>query len=149
MDVSGFCNSEVVMAGIEISIIEAAAIMRENHVGDIVIARHENGKYFPSGILTDRDIALSIVVKGVDPETTTVGNVMSFDLTTVKQHDDLMHVIELMHDKGIRRMPIVDADGAVSGIITVDDILSLMSDMLISMARLVDGQQRREDRMRP
>jgi CBS domain-containing protein len=74
---------------------------------------------------------------------------MSFDLTTVSEHDDLMHVIEVMRDKGIRRVPVIDADEALVGILTVDDIVDLLSEVLVDLAHLVDRQKRRETRLRP
>jgi len=144
-----FCNREVVVVDEDRSITEAAQIMREYHVGDVVICKARNGKQVPVGIFTDRDIALEIVAKGTDPESISVGDAMSFDLTTVTEDDDLMHVIEVMRDKGIRRVPVVDADEALVGILTVDDIVDLLSEVLIDLAHLVDRQKRREARRRP
>ena len=110
-----FCNREVVVIEEEKSVTEAAVVMREYHVGDVVIVRANYGKQIPVGILTDRDIALEIVAKGTDPESVCVGDTMSFELTTVTEDDDLMHVIEVMRDKGIRRVPVIDADEALVG----------------------------------
>jgi CBS domain-containing protein len=144
-----YCNREVVVVDEERSITQAAEIMREYHVGDVVICKVKYGKQVPVGIFTDRDIALEIVAKGTDPESISVGDAMSFDLTTVTEDDDLMHVIEVMRDKGIRRVPVVDADEALVGILTVDDIVDLLSEVLIDLAHLVDRQKRREARRRP
>jgi CBS domain-containing protein len=144
-----FCNREVVVVDEDRSITEAAQIMREYHVGDVVICKARNGKQVPVGIFTDRDIALEIVAKGTDPESISVSDAMSFDLTTVTEDDDLMHVIEVMRDKGIRRVPVVDVDEALVGILTVDDILDLLSEVLIDLAHLVDRQKRREVKRRP
>ena len=144
-----YCNREVVVVDEERSITQAAEIMREYHVGDVVICKVKYGKQVPVGIFTDRDIALEIVAKGTDPESISVGDAMSFDLTTVTEDDDLMHVIEVMRDKGIRRVPVVDVDEALVGILTVDDILDLLSEVLIDLAHLVDRQKRREVKRRP
>jgi CBS domain-containing protein len=123
--------------------------MRQYHVGDVVICKAKYGKQIPVGIITDRDIALEIVAKGTDPDSIRVGEAMSFDLTVVSEHDDLMHVIEVMRDKGIRRVPVIDADEALVGILTVDDIVDLLSEVLVDLAHLVDRQKRRETRLRP
>jgi len=144
-----YCNREVVVVDEERSITQAAEIMREYHVGDVVICKVKYGKQVPVGIFTDRDIALEIVAKGTDPESISVSDAMSFDLTTVTEDDDLMHVIEVMRDKGIRRVPVVDVDEALVGILTVDDILDLLSEVLIDLAHLVDRQKRREVKRRP
>lgn len=144
-----FCNREVVVVDEDRSITEAAQIMREYHVGDVVICKARNGKQVPVGIFTDRDIALEIVAKGTDPESISVSDAMSFELTTVTEDDDLMQVIEVMRDKGIRRVPVVDADKVLVGILTVDDIVDLLSEVLIDLAHLVDRQKRREVKRRP
>ena len=149
MHAGGFCNREVVVIEEESSITEAAVLMRENHVGDVVIVRTQYGKKVPVGILTDRDIALEIVAPGADPEAVRVGDAMSFELTTVNEDDDLLHVIEVMGDKGIRRVPVVDIDEALVGIMTIDDIIDLLSEVLIDLTHLVDRQKRREARTRP
>ncbi len=149
MLVGEYCNREVVVVEEDKSVTEAAAIMRQYHVGDVVICKAQYGKQVPVGIITDRDVALEIVAKGIDPESVRVGDAMSFDLTTVSEHDDLMHVIELMRDKGVRRVPVIDADEALVGILTVDDIVDLLSEVLVDLAHLVDRQKRRETRLRP
>jgi CBS domain-containing protein len=149
MRVGEFCNREVVVIEKEGSIIEAAQVMREYHVGDVIVVKTQHGKQTPLGILTDRDIALEIVAKGADPESVRVGDAMSLELTTVTEDDDLMHVIEVMRDKGIRRVPVVDLDQALVGILTVDDVLDLLSEVFIDIVHLVDNQRRREAKTRP
>jgi len=149
MRAGDYCNREVVIVGEDSSITEAAAVMRKYHVGDVVICKAKYGKQYPVGIFTDRDIALEIVANGTDPESVRVGDAMSYDLITVGEDDDLMHVIEVMRDKGVRRIPVVDPDGALVGILTVDDILDLLSEVLVDLAHLLDRQRRREATMRP
>ena len=105
MRVSECCNREVVVIDEASSIVEAAVVMRKYHVGDVVVVRSEYGKQIPKGILTDRDIAVEIVARQADANAVAVGDAMSFDLVSVNEDDDLMHVIEIMRDRGIRRIP--------------------------------------------
>ena len=149
MRVGEICNREVVVIDEERSIKEAAMVMREYHVGDVLIVRERYGKQTPVGILTDRDIALGIVASGTDPESVSVGDAMSSDLTTVTEDDDLMHVIEVMREHGIRRVPVTDPEETLVGIMTVDDVLDLLSEILIDLVHLVDRQRRRETTERP
>jgi CBS domain-containing protein len=149
MRVGEFCNREVVVIEEERSVTDAAVVMREYHVGDVVIVREELGKQVPVGILTDRDIALVIVANGTDPDSVIVGDAMTFDLTTVTEDDDLMHVIEVMREQGIRRVPVTDTGGGLVGILTVDDLIDMLSEVLIDLAHLVDRQRRRETKTRP
>ena len=149
MRVGEYCNREVVVVEQEDSVTRAAQIMREYHVGDVVIVRSQQGKKIPLGILTDRDIALEIVARAADAETVSAGDAMSYELTTVNEDDDLMHAIEIMRDKGIRRLPVVDLDETLVGILTVDDVLDLFSEVFIDIVHLVDRQRRREASTRP
>ena len=149
MRVGEICNREVVVVEEESSVAEAAKIMREYHVGDVVIVKTKYGKQVPVGILTDRDITLEIVARGADPENIRVDDAMSFELTTVSDDDDLLHVIEVMRSHGIRRVPVVDAEEALIGILTVDDIVDLLSEVMVNLAHLVDSQRRREASTRP
>ena len=149
MRVGEFCNREVVVIDEESSITEAARIMREYHVGDVVSVKTHYGKQVPTGILTDRDIALEIVAKGTNPESVSVGDAMSYELVTVQEDDDLLHVLEVMRDKGIRRVPVIDVDEALVGIMTVDDILDVLSEIFVDIVHLVDTQRRREVKARP
>jgi len=149
MRVGEYCNREVVVVEQEDSVTRAAQIMREYHVGDVVIVRSQQGKQIPLGILTDRDIALEIVAKASDAETVSAGDAMSYELTTVNEDDDLMHAIEIMRDKGIRRLPVVDLDETLVGILTVDDVLDLFSEVFIDIVHLVDRQRRLEASTRP
>jgi len=149
MRVGEICNREVVVVEEHCSITEAAAIMREYHVGDLVIVKDANDERVPVGILTDRDITLEIVARGVDPATIRVGDAMSYDLTTVFEDDDLLQVIEVMRGQGIRRVPVVGANAALVGILTVDDIVDLLGEVMLNLSHLVDSQKRREAKRRP
>jgi len=148
MRIGELCNREVVVISEDSSITEAAAMMREYHVGDVVVVREQYGKQAPVGILTDRDIALGIVANEIDPKSVSVGEAMSFDLTTVTEDEDLLHAIEIMRENGIRRIPVIDVDEALVGILTVDDVLNLLSEVLIDLVHLVDRQRRREEKLR-
>ena len=149
MQVGEYCNREVVVIDAGSSVTEAARVMREYHVGDVVVVEQKYGKQSPVGIMTDRDIVLEIVAEGADPENIRVGEAMSLELVKVNHDDDLMHAIETMRDKGVRRVPVVDANDVLVGILSVDDLLDLFSEIMIDIAHLVDRQRRRESQTRP
>lgn len=149
MQVGEYCNREVVVIDADSSVAEAARVMREYHVGDVVVVEEKYGKQSPVGIMTDRDIVLEIVARGADPESIRVGEAMSLELVKVSQDDDLMHAIETMRDQSVRRVPVVDANDVLIGILAVDDLLDLFSEVLIDIVHLVDRQRRRESRTRP
>jgi CBS domain-containing protein len=138
------CNREVVFARRDSTVREAAQLMRDSHVGDLIIVDERNGRRVPAGILTDRDIAVGIVAKGLDPDTLAVGDVVGPELVLVKESAGVSETIELMRAKGVRRIPVVDASGALVGIVTADDMLDLLAEELSGLARMVAREQRRE-----
>ncbi len=144
MSVGEICNRMVVIIGKEDTVIEAARLMRRHHVGSLVVVEEREGKRYPVGVLTDRDIVVEIIAEEVSVEKLLVGDVMSFDPVTVREDMGVSETIKLMRDKGIRRIPVVDAEGAVAGILTVDDVIDLLAEELADLSRLVSREQERE-----
>lgn len=143
MQVSSFYTQEVVTAGPDTTIFEAAQIMRREHVGDVVILDEGDGGA-PQGILTDRDIVVSILAPDLDARTMTVSDVMSFDLVTVGVDDDLGDAIEAMTEAGVRRLPVVDADRRLAGVLSLDDIVRVLGRYMEKLSRLADIQRFQE-----
>lgn len=133
MKVSEYCTRNVVYIGINESPLDAARLMREKNVGCVVIVNEETTKLVPVGILTDRDIAIEIVAEEVDPSAVTVLDVFCGTLITVNAQDDLDESLNLMMRKGVRRVPVVDYDGALIGIIAIDDYLEMMAEQLYDL----------------
>lgn len=118
------CTRDVVATRRNTSLTDAAKLMRENHVGSIVILDDaEPGK--PAGILTDRDIVVSVVAAGLDNRTMTVGEVMSTGVVTALEDDDALATLKSMRRRGIRRMPVVDRAGELCGIVSLDDLMEV------------------------
>lgn len=148
MTIGEICNRETVFATKNSSILEAAQLMREHHVGDLVVVEESSGKRIPIGIVTDRDLVLEILAKDVDDKSVTVGDIMSSDLVTARENDGLYETLQRMRAKGARRMPVVDAKGVLAGIVTADDLLDLLADELTTLARLLSREQAREHKNR-
>ncbi len=149
MRVAEVCNREVVVITRESAALEAAQLMRAHHVGDLVVIEERSGVPVPVGIVTDRDIVVEVIAKEIEPQAVTVGDVMTAELATGAETDDVADVLELMRVKSIRRLPIVDRHGGLVGILTVDDLIDLISGMMSDVATLVLRQSRREMKTRP
>jgi CBS domain-containing protein len=121
----------VVMAGPQEPLASVAHFMEEHHVGAVVIV--ENHK--PVGIVTDRDLALQVVARGVSPQTPVV-RVMSTPVQTIYQDEGVFDTTQAMMSAGVRRLPVVDEDGRLVGIVTLDDLLRVLSREL---SNLTDG----------
>ena len=148
MSIGEICNRETVFTTKDGSISEAAQLMRAQHVGDLVVVEEKGGRRIPVGILTDRDLVVEILAKNVDMNAVTVGDVMSSELLTARESDGLYETLQRMRAKGVRRVPVVDIDGALAGIISADDLLDLLADELSALARLLAREQARERQKR-
>lgn len=144
MNVGELCTREVIIAQRDTSVVEAAQRMHTYHVGNLVVVEDETNGRRPIGIVTDRDIVIAVVAAGVNPEALKVGDIMSAELVMVRETEDVCETLRYMRDKGVRRMPVVDAAGALAGIVTVDDLLGLLAEEMGHLAQLITRGQRRE-----
>lgn len=148
MSIGAVCNREVVFVERGTAIGEAARLMRKYHVGNLVVATTRNSKRYPVGIVTDRDLVIEVMAAEIDPQTLTVADVMSGDLVTAREDDDLVDTLKLMRTKGIRRLPVVARDKSLVGILTVDDLIDLVAEQLADVAALIEREQKRERKTR-
>jgi CBS domain-containing protein len=137
MKVSECCSQIVVVASATSGIQKAAQLMRENHVGNVVVVDESGGGVRPIGIVTDRDLVVEILASGAPIEGLTLGDVMSDQLLAVDEDEDIAETLNRMRNAGVRRAPVVDAAGHLVGILTLDDLLSITAQTLNSMAQLV------------
>lgn len=144
MPIGTIRTREVAVAQRGTKVSEAARLMRKHHVGDVVVVDEVDGRQVPCGIVTDRDIVITVIAQGVDPDTIAVGDMMSSEIVVGRETDGVADTIQVMRTKGVRRLPIVDALGTLVGIVTADDLLALLSDELTSLTTMVAREQRRE-----
>lgn len=144
MAVGEICNRDVVVAEKALSVVDAAQLMRKHHVGDLVVVEEKAGRRYPVGIVTDRDIVVEVVAAGVNPDALKVGDIMGPEVATVHEGDGLFEALRHMRDKGVRRMPVVDREGGLVGILTLDDLLSLLAEEMTELAKLVSRERQRE-----
>jgi CBS domain-containing protein len=141
MAIGNVCTTEVAVAGRNTTVQDAARMMRQLHVGDLVVV--EGGKT-PVGIVTDRDIVLSVVATGLDPAVFTIGDLITRDLVTCRYDTGVFECIQLMRIHGVRRMPVIDRDGGLVGIVSVDDLVELLADELGELGKLIAREQAHE-----
>lgn len=144
MPISEVCNREVVVVRAKDSVLEAAQLMRTHHVGDVVVVEDRGGMRVPIGIVTDRDLVVEIMAAKLNPAAITASDIMVPELAAVKENVGLFEAIEYMRAKGVRRLPVVDDNGGLIGILTLDDLLELLADEMKALAKLVKQEQKKE-----
>ncbi len=147
MPIGDLATRDVVIAGKETTIQEAAELMRRHHVGDLVVV-HENGRRVPLGIVTDRDIAVSIVATNVDPKVFTIGDLLTDDVVSVTENTGIYESIQRMRQHGVRRLPVVSQTGDLIGIVSVDDLIELLAEEMNGLAKLISRERARELQMK-
>ncbi len=148
MTVGQICNRVVVFAFRNTPLPDAAKLMRDNHIGSLVIVDESDRGRIPVGMLTDRDIAIAVVAQALDPRTLTAGEVMSGELVTASEQDDMLDTLQRMRRRGIRRVPVLTAAGTLAGIVTLDDLLELVAEQLGDVVKAIATEQSREARTR-
>ena len=139
------CSHEVVFATRETTVAAAAKLMRHHHVGSIVVVEQMNGgRRMPVGIVTDRDVLVEVTAMDLDPAVITVGDIMVHQLVTARESEGVLETMEIMRYKGVRRLPIVGADGQLVGIVTIDDLLEVLAEELSELAKIVVRERSRE-----
>ncbi|NJD89692.1 MAG: CBS domain-containing protein [Betaproteobacteria bacterium] len=141
------CNRTVVIVGRETPLGEAAKLMRENHVGSLVVAKNTYGRK-PVGIVTDRDMVVEVMAADLDYRTLTVGEIMGDKLVIAKEDDDSLDTLKLMRASGVRRIPVVTDKGDLAGIVTVDDLLEIVAEELEDIVHAIGNEQHKETKRR-
>ena len=143
------CNREVVLASRDMPVMGAAKLMRQCHVGTVVVVEDANGgRRIPVGIVTDRDLVVEIMAPELDPRTITIGDVMSGQLVTARETEGITEAMEIMRYKGVRRLPIVGEDGRLVGIVSIDDLLEVLAEQMTDLTRIVAREQAHEAQAR-
>ncbi len=142
------CNHHVVTVSPDDSIRRAAELMRQHHVGDVVVAERSGKSLCPLGILTDRDIVVEVIAEHVGLDEVTVRDTMTDQLITANEDDDLLATLMQMRENGVRRLPVVNDEGQLVGILTADDVIGVVARELAEVWALIVRQQDRETELR-
>lgn len=143
MRISDICSRNVVCIAADLTLRKAAELMQKQQVGALVVT---NAQRNPTGIVTDRDLVINAMASGKDPETWRVADVMNRTVVTCREDHELFDAIEFMHQRGIRRLPVVDAQYALVGIVTSDDIVGALAEHVGMLARSLIGSDALERR---
>lgn len=137
MPIQQLAREEVIHASTDTPLHEVAETMRDRNVGSVVITNDRH----PVGIVTDRDIAIRTVAEGSNPNNHVAGDVMSSDLCTATEETGFYEAAQAMGEHGVRRLPICNDAGELTGIITADDLTELLADEFNQVAGIIQSQR--------
>ncbi|MEW5847855.1 MAG: CBS domain-containing protein [Myxococcota bacterium] len=143
------CTREVTVMDLDEPLMAAAELMRNQHVGTVVVVQQRDGVRVPVGIVTDRDIVVGVLA--TTPEKAallTMADVLATPLVTARASDDVLDVVRRMRAHGVRRMPVVNAQGTLEGILTLDDVVDLLSELARELSAIIKVEQDNERRTR-
>ena len=148
MLVADVCNREVVIADPNLSVLEGAKLMRQHHVGTLVVVEPSDEGTTPIGIVTDRDIVLKVLGEGLKVDDVPLGDVMSQTLHQINEGAGLYDAYTIMRSKGVRRLPVVGADNGLVGILSADDLIEIIAEQINELVALISREQVQERRLR-
>ena len=144
MSIREICNRNVVCATADSTAVEAARLMRQHHIGNVIVVDQLDGTRTPLGVVTDRDLVIEVVAAGVNPDLLKLGDMLIGRLVTVDESTSITETIRTMALHGVRRLPVVDSAGRLGGVISVDDILPQLASPLAALSDLAGRSRRYE-----
>jgi CBS domain-containing protein len=144
LNAGDICNRIVVVAEPKTSLLEAAARMREQHVGCLVVVETRGARRAVAGVLTDRDIVTAVGAKGLDPKSLRVEDVIAGEVVTVRESESFADLLATMQRKGLRRLPVTSSDGTLVGLVTLDDVLNIVAEQMRTVVQVIEAGQRHE-----
>lgn len=148
MKIGEICSRAVVIASEDLGVVEVAKLMRTHHVGSVVVVDETGDSVRPIGIITDRDLVIEVLAQEVPLEAVKLEDIMSRDPIITREDDDLWETLQRMRDRGIRRCPVVNAQGLLVGLVSIDDMLDLLAEELNDLVKLINREQNQERKTR-
>jgi CBS domain-containing protein len=151
MQVGSLCQRLVFTICQSDEISRAAQVMREKHVGYLVVVEPipVRGLPRPVGVLTDRDIVVSVVAREVDPRTVRVGDIMTANPILAAEWESMEPALQKMRQFGVRRLPVVNGYRELVGILAIDDVLKVIAGDAQDVVSTIRSGRRMEGESRP
>jgi signal-transduction protein with cAMP-binding, CBS, and nucleotidyltransferase domain len=147
MPLKDICKTNVVCISPSATVYEAARLMKDKHVGELIVTKSGGMGAPPLGILTDRDLVTRVLAKGRVPSEMHVEDVMAQNILSVHSSEGIYEATKAMERACIRRLPVVDAKGNIEGLVCLDDLYKLLALELNNLTRISGRQVVREGRV--
>jgi len=145
------CNRNPVTVGRADELIRVAQLMREKHIGYLVVVEPNvaDQSLRPVGVITDRDIVISVVAREADPRALCAGDIMTRQLATVGAAEPVEKAVREMRRVGVRRLPVIGQRGELVGVLSIDDVLEVLAGDLRDVAVSIRNERIIEGALRP
>lgn len=130
MNIGNLCDRNVVIVGKQDTIVTAACLMRDHGVTELVVVDSCNGVNFPIGIISDRDIIVSVIAEGLNLRKAMIRDIVNNQFLTTSEDDDVMTSLRRLRHKGVRHSTVVSKDGGLVGIFSIDHVLDNLEEQL-------------------
>ena len=144
MKIGEICKRHVITTTKDSTAHELAYLMAKDHVGSVVIVEKQAAGMCPIGIVTDRDLALKVIANKLDPNICTAENLMNEELITGYLSSGVTETMRHMRRNGIRRLPVVDHNQVLAGIITIDDLIDVVMSELSELSETITSGHYKE-----
>lgn len=144
LNIGMISSRDVVYCDEKSSILEIAKLMREKHVGSVVVSTTVGGHQRPVGIITDRDLVVQVLAEEAPLDGITAADVMSSEPLCVHENSSVSDAIDAMRSRGVRRAIIVDSSNSLAGIASLDDLLLFFAAELSGLVDLVETERKKE-----
>lgn len=142
------CTPDVITCTPDCSALHAARLMRQHHVGDVVVVGDDATDPSPIGVVTDRDIVVEVLGRELDPARVTLRQIMRAPAVIASTGDDVSVAVERMKAHGVRRIPVVDQRSKLAGVLSLDDLLQRLAADATTLVEVITREQDRERRTR-
>jgi len=143
MKVGELCSRNIVTVNAAAPVIEAARLMCEQCVGAVIVTAAPADGTVAVGVVTDRDIVRAQLDRAVDMSQLRLADVMARDPLVLNEDDGVEEAIHRLRSRGVRRAPVISSSGALTGVISFDDLLGYISANVAALASLTDRQHDR------
>lgn len=144
MNISSICTRRMVSVDGDSTLAQAAAMMREQHVGALIVTQPMDGGACVTGVVTDRDMVVEVLAQGIDPGGIRVADLASQTLASAREDMDLSGAMAVMETHGVRRLLVTDAQDEVVGVVSLDDLMDACAKELAGLSRVIRSGMQRE-----
>jgi len=149
MSVGDLCSRDTVIAQRATTLVEAARLMRERHVGCLVVVEESPAGQLPVGVITDRDLVTAVLARDVEVHALRVDDVASDEPVIIREKASLPDALALMQAKGVRRVIVADEAGLLQGVLALDDVIEAVAEQMQAISKALTSGRPREAQRRP